>query len=301
MNEQETFLNVRAPGFKAAENALKSQGWKEKRFSRSTSAQIEKAFTIYLMKQMAAAAGRALTPQESEQMRQMAISRLPELYSTGANGAQILQYKMYTRPRPVNRAAMDENVEFEEEEFISNAEQQIMAKLNSNLDKVDKEVERAQKAAANAEKNASAPTARARPNVGSVYVQVARNIRGLADASKQEARMAKQMYSSSRFNQAQYHLDRARQAAKMAIDIKKEDRPVGMLANMMARTNFGTQYQLTPQGWVHRPEYKNYSPELVEQLARMGISNRKTTKGGRKTHKRKMRGRKTHGRKTYRN
>ena len=43
-----------------------------------------------------------------------------------------------------------------------------------------------------------------------------------------------------------------------------KNKPVNILANMMARTSFGTRYQITPEGYKYRPEYEGVNKELKE-------------------------------------
>ena len=108
------FLHINSPGFQNAEDDLLASGWKEKRFTRATTKDIQMAYFFYLIKEKAKELQRTLTRDEMAELE-----------------AKALEYKdskMYVKPRAAI-TEMNNSEEYDEEEiFIPENERLEMAK-----------------------------------------------------------------------------------------------------------------------------------------------------------------------------
>jgi hypothetical protein len=126
MDEDETFLNVRTPGFKEADQALRNSGWREKKYSRATSKDIENAYRIYLRKERIRGL-KQLSPAELDELDKEINKTIGTLY----NNSKVLQLRMYTKQR-IAAAMNDYN---EEELFIPENERVVMSKRMRNAER----------------------------------------------------------------------------------------------------------------------------------------------------------------------
>jgi len=129
MDEDETFLNVRTPGFKEADQALRNSGWREKKYSRATSKDIENAYRIYLRKERTRGL-KQLSPAELDELDKEINKTIGTLY----NNSKVLQLRMYTKQR-IAAAAAAMNDYNEEELFIPENERLEMSKRMRNAER----------------------------------------------------------------------------------------------------------------------------------------------------------------------
>lgn len=135
---EEVFLDMSLPGFKAAEEGVKAQGYIEKRYTKSIQKEIEEAYKRQLLKQLVRANMRpdninALKPQIEEMVK-------TTLYESGPGGAKVFKFKMFV-PGKELRAQRDAalmGVEEDAEEEIFAPEN--YAKYDSKVEKVENAV-----------------------------------------------------------------------------------------------------------------------------------------------------------------
>jgi hypothetical protein len=113
MDEDITFLRTTSNGFENAKERLLADGWREKRFTKTTNKAIKNSYVVYLGKEKGKELQRILTPAEINALK-------PE-------ADKLTNIKMYVRPRAA--AAMYNSEEYDEEEvFIPENERLEMAK-----------------------------------------------------------------------------------------------------------------------------------------------------------------------------
>lgn len=267
MNQEEKFLNTSTNVFEKEKQRLLADGWKEKRYSRHVSAEIENAFRRFLLKKIilerSAELRRELTPDEIRELFPVVETQLPTLYTVGANGEKYLKFKMYTRP--ITNTMMNEMAP---EEFINENTVERNRGIERNISKLESAITKAQKNVQNIEKQASAPILKNRQDMLPVYQLAVSNARGLMSHAQSALQAARQMVLEGKFDRAQYYLGVGLETVKQIEPIKT--RPANILANMMARTSFGLQE-------------KGISPELKEYYNKTFGPGKK---GGR-THRRK--------------
>jgi hypothetical protein len=270
MNQEEKFLNTSMNGFEGEERRLLEDGWKEKRYSRHVSAEIENAFRRFLLKKIilerTAELRRQLTPEEINALFPVVEAQLPTLYTVGANGGRYLKFKMYTRP--ITNTMMNEMAP---EEFINENKVERNRGIERNISKLETAITKARKNIQNIENQASAPILKNRHNMLPVYQSAVSNARGLMSYAQSALKTAHQLVLEGRFDRAQYYIDVGLESVKQIAPIKT--RPANILANMMGRTSFGL-------------EEKGISPELREYYNKTFGPGKGSKKGGR-THKRK--------------
>ena len=96
------FLRINSPGFKNAEDDLLASGWREKKSTRATTKDIQRAYFIYLVKAKAAELQRSLTRDEMFKLEKDAL----ELKDT----------KMYVKSRASIAASMNTSKKYNEDE-----------------------------------------------------------------------------------------------------------------------------------------------------------------------------------------
>jgi hypothetical protein len=258
---EEIFLNTTVPGFKGHEDELIRQGYVEKKYTRDTADEIKGALRRYILKQ--APPGALNTPNKVAAFQPVIEAEIEKLYITAPSGEQFLKIKMYVpslKLQKAREAAMRKEEIAVEEAFApknyaematlaEKAEQLTHGVLNkvrvltpnSKVNNLNRAVENSAKAKERAIK--MLPKVQANPDLAA-RVAASINMLTRAEAHSQALR-------------AEY------------------SRSVNELAEIMARTNFGTHVQRRPNGtWVQIEEYKNYPPELKSQLVEMGIPNR---------------------------
>ena len=261
---EEIFLNTTIPGFKGQEDELIRQGYLEKKYTRTTADEIKGALRRYILKQ--APAGALNTPSKIAAFQPVINAEIQKLYVTGPTGEKYLKIKMYVPSPKLQRAReaarMAEELEVEESfapenyaQMVSVAEKAeeltrgVINKVrvltpNSPANKINSAVENSSKVKARVIK--MLPKVQANPEIAA-RVGAAINTLTRAEAHSQAIRTE---YS----------------------------RPVNELAAMMEATNFGMRVQRRPNGtWIERPEYRNYSPELIASLAGTLPSKPKST------------------------
>ena len=98
------FLRINSPGFKNAEDDLLASGWREKKSTRATTKDIQRAYFIYLVKAKAAELQRSLTRDEMFKLEKDAL----ELKDT----------KMYVKSRAAITEMKTSNNYNEDERFM---------------------------------------------------------------------------------------------------------------------------------------------------------------------------------------
>ena len=111
MNEDITFLRTNANGFENAERRLLDDGWKAKKYTRTTNNAIKTSYLVYLAQERAKELQRFLTPAEIDALK-------PEV-------SQLKNTEMYVRPRAAAAAAAAMN-DYNEEN------------LQSSIDEIDR-------------------------------------------------------------------------------------------------------------------------------------------------------------------
>jgi hypothetical protein len=135
---EEVFLDMSLPGFKAAEEGVKAQGYIEKRYTKSTQKEIEEAYKRQLLKQLVRTNMRpaninALKPQIEEMVK-------TTLYESGPGGAKVFKFKMFVPGKELRaqREAALMGVEEDAEEEIFAPEN--YGKYDSKAEKVEKAI-----------------------------------------------------------------------------------------------------------------------------------------------------------------
>jgi transcription antitermination factor NusA-like protein len=287
---EEIFLNTSIPNFKEQEDKIKKEGYVEKKYTRATKNDIEGAFRRHLMKQLIPARG-ITTPNQVALLKQEINTMISgTLYERGANGAQFMKFKMYVpteQLRKKREAEQMNTVELEEEEFApENYGEKVHAKqraVNSLIKKATKSSKEAVKIAENMQRHAAFPYGPRNQNVKAVYQGIAPEIKYYAQTSQKLVSNALSAAEHDKLNMAENYASKAVELGEQAKRVANT--PMNILANMMSRTNFGTHVQFKKglngsTEIVTIPEYKEYSPELRKELAKMGIKNKESKRGG---------------------
>lgn len=250
---EEIFLNTTIPGFKRQEDELIRQGYLEKKYTRTTQKEIERALRRYILKQ--APAGVLNTPNKVAAFEPIIDAEIQKLYLTGPTGEKYLKIKMYVPSLKLQRerdaAMLAEEIAAEEEFAPGNYAE--MVSLAEKAEDLTKDIIN----------KVRVLTPTSPPNKIKSAIE---------NSSKVKARVIKMLPKvqaspdvADRISAAINTLTRA-EAYSQAIRAE-HNRPINELTAMMAATNFGTRVQIRPNGaWVERPEYTNYSPELVAAL-----------------------------------
>jgi hypothetical protein len=247
---EEIFLNSTLPGFEAEEKRVKEEGFVEKKYTRSTHAEIEGALKRFLLKQIVPQ--RGLTKPEQINALEPELRELVKSLYIDTPSGKYFKIKMYVPTEKLRRARenalMREEIKAEEE-FVPNNYGQMV--------ELTEKAEEVAEAAFVAVRGLTAQS-----NI--------RYIKGAIDKTQRaKLRLIGILGKLHKFPlmaaRVQQLINGLTMAEAHAIGIHREyTKEWNELADMMLKTNFGTHYQWGPEGLVERPEYKSVNTHLTK-------------------------------------
>lgn len=151
----EIFLDMSLPNSGREEVRLKSEGYIEKKYTRTTAKEIEDAFKRYLLKQIIPQRGLT-TPSQINALQKEIDSIVQEtMYKKDKNGAKVFKFKMFVpsakliAEREAAMMAVNNNGEYFDEEFAP----ETYGKNLETLHKATKIAEKVKKSMAKIHKN----------------------------------------------------------------------------------------------------------------------------------------------------